>query len=310
MLPRGQSAKPLTGIALHLGAITVLVTMAACIKIATVEVPTGQAVFARAAFSLPLILGWIALQGPLRDGLRMERPRLHLLRGLIGTLALSLNFLALSLLPLPEVTAIEFAAPLVTVVFAVLLLGETVRLLRWSAVFVGLIGVLIIVWPRLGLGAEAGETDWARIGALAALGSACAAALVKILLRRMVITESTPAIAFYFALTASLIGLASAPFGWVWPSAKVAALLVASGLLGGIGQLMLTASYRYADASALAPFWYAQFLFATAFGVFLFGDLPTTQTLLGAALVIAAGLLIAWRESRLAKAARLGATGR
>jgi drug/metabolite transporter (DMT)-like permease len=234
--------------------------------------------------------------------LSIVQPKLHLLRGVLGTVALSLNFLALSLLPLPEVTAIEFAAPLITVVFAVLILGENVRLVRWSAVLLGLIGVLIVVWPRLGIGTT--YEDAARIGALAALGSATAAGLVKILLRRMVATESTPAIAFYFAVTAALLGLLTAPFGWVVPSASVAALLVASGILGGIGQLLLTASYRYADASALAPFWYAQLLLAIGLGFFLFDEVPTAQMLMGASLVIAAGLLIAWRESQLGKRAR------
>lgn len=302
MLTRGHTAKPLTGIALNVSALFVLVCMAACVKAATAQVPTGQAVFARAAFSLPLILGWIASQGPLSDGLRMARPRHHLLRGALGTVALSLNFLALSLLPLPEVTTIGFAAPMVTLVFAVVILGEKVRLVRWGAVIIGFAGVMIVVWPRLGVSTEAGSL--ARLGALAALGSATAAALVKILLRRMVVQESTPAIVFYFALTASLMGLLTAPFGWVWPTRDVALLLVASGLLGGIGQLMMTASYRYADASALAPFWYAQLLFATALGFVLFDEVPTAHMLAGAGLVIAAGLLIAWREAHLGKAAR------
>jgi drug/metabolite transporter (DMT)-like permease len=306
MLVRGHVPKPLTGMVLNISAMFVLVCMAAAVKIATAEVPTGQAVFARAAFSMPLILGWIAWQGPLRDGLRMVNPGMHLLRGLVGTVALSLNFLALSLLPLPEVTAIEFAAPIMTLVFAVIILGEKVRLVRWGAVILGLVGVLIVVWPRLGL--TTSVEGWARIGALAALGSAMAAALVKILLRRMVVQESTPAIVFYFALTASILGALTAPFGWVWPSPMVAALLVLAGVLGGMGQLMMTASYRYADASALAPFWYAQLLFATILGYLLFDDIPSAQMLTGAALVILAGLLIAWREARLAKRARsLGA---
>lgn len=302
MLTRGHSAQPLTGITLNLCAMFLLVCMSAAVKAATEEVPTGQAVFARAAFSLPLILAWVAWHGPLRDGLRMVRPGLHVLRGLIGTTALALNFLALSLLPLPEVISIELVSPVLTVVFAVLLLGETVRLFRWGAVMLGLTGVMIVLWPRLGLTAPI--DGLARWGALAALGSAMTAALVKILLRRMVAYESAPAIVFYFALTASLLGLMTAPFGWVWPSAPVALLLVAAGLLGGAGQLMMTASYRYADASALAPFWYAQLLFATVLGFVLFDEVPTPNMLAGAGLVIAAGLLIAWRESRLGQQAR------
>ncbi len=302
MLTSGQTARPLTGLALNLCALFVLVCMAATVKAATQHVPVGQAVFARAACSLPVILGWIAVQGQLRAGLVTHRPRLHLLRGAMGTVALSLNFVALSLLPLPEVTTIGFAAPLVTLVFAALLLGERVRLVRWSAVALGLAGVMIVVWPRLGGGPALDGA--ARLGALAALGSATAAALVKILLRRMVLTETTPAIVFWFAVFASAAALATAPFGWVWPGPGVAGLLVLSGLLGGAGQLMLTASYRFADASALAPLWYAQLLFATILGAVLFDELPTARMLAGAALVVAAGLLIAWRESRLGSGSR------
>ena len=106
MLSRSTSPRPLAGIALNLCALLVLVSMAGIVKAVTVYVPTGQAVFARAFFSLPFILGWIALQGPLMDGLSVARPRLHLLRGLVGSATLGLNFAALALLPLPEVKII------------------------------------------------------------------------------------------------------------------------------------------------------------------------------------------------------------
>lgn len=299
MLSRETSARPAKGMALNVAALFVLMCMAALVKAASEHVPTGQAVFARAFFSLPVILIWIALQGPLMDGLRMARPRQHLLRGLLGTAALSLNFLALASLPLPEVTTIGFAAPLMTLVFAVLLLGEKVRLFRWSAVAIGFAGVLIVVWPNLSLD---GNLDTvARLGALAALGSATCAALVKIVLRRMVATETTPAIVFWFAATASALALLTLPFGWVMPPLPIAALLVAAGVLGGVGQLMMTASYRFADASALAPLWYVQLLFASLIGYLVFGELPTSATIMGAVLVILSGLLILWRESKLAR---------
>ncbi len=299
MLSRSTSAQPLTGIALNLCALMVLVSMAGVVKAVSEHVPTGQAVFSRAFFSLPFILGWIALQGPLVDGLRTERPRLHLLRGIVGSITLGMNFLALSLLPLPEVTTIGFAAPVLTLVFAVVFLGERVRLFRWTAVALGLAGVMIVVWPRLSVSGNVDEL--ARLGALMALGAAICAALVKIIVRRMVATETTPAIVFWFAVTASLLSLMTLPFGWVIPSGKIMALLVLTGALGGVGQLMMTASYRFADASALAPFWYAQLFFASFIGYFFFGEVPTGPMIAGAVLVIASGLLILWRESQLGK---------
>jgi drug/metabolite transporter (DMT)-like permease len=299
MLSRSTSAQPMTGIALNLCALLALVSMAGVVKAVSVHVPTGQAVFARAFFSLPFILGWIALQGPLMDGLRMARPRLHLMRGLVGSATLGMNFVALSLLPLPEVTTIGFAAPVLTLVFAVVFLGERVRLFRWAAVALGLAGVMIVVWPRLSLGGEVDAS--ARLGALMALGAAVCAAIVKIIVRRMVTTETTPSIVFWFAMTASLLSLLTLPFGWVTPPGEVMALLVLTGALGGVGQLMMTASYRFADASALAPFWYAQLFFASFIGYFFFGEVPTGPMIAGAVLVIASGLLILSREARLGK---------
>lgn len=298
MLSRGTSARPFAGIALNLTGLIVLVSMAGVVKSLSETVPTGQIVFARAACSLPFILGWIAFQGPLMDGLRMTRPKLHLLRGLMGSATLTMNFVALSLLPLPEVTTIGFAAPVLTLVFAALFLGEKVRLFRWTAVGLGLVGVMIVVWPRLSLG---GDVDpLARLGAIMALGTAITAAMVKIVVRHMVVTETTPSIVFWFAVTASLLSLTTIP-SWIWPAPDVLALLVLTGALGGVGQLLMTSSYRFADASALAPFWYAQLFFASAIGYVFFGDVPTGPMIAGAALVIASGLLILWRESRLGK---------
>ncbi|MGY6695049.1 MAG: DMT family transporter [Roseinatronobacter sp.] len=299
MLSRSISTRPLTGIALNLGALLVLVSMAGVVKAVSQHVPTGQAVFARSFFSIPFILAWIAMQGPVLDGLRVSRPRLHLLRGLVGSATLGMNFLALALLPLPEVTTIGFAAPVLTLIFAAFFLGERVRLFRWTAVGLGLMGVLVVVWPRLSV---AGDIDqMARLGAIMALGAAVCAAIVKIIVRRMVETETTPSVVFWFAVTASLLSLATLPFGWVIPSGEVMALLVLTGALGGAGQLMMTASYRFADASTLAPFWYAQLFFASAIGYLFFGELPTGPMMIGASLVIASGLLILWRETQLGK---------
>lgn len=299
MLSRSTSKRPMTGIALNLGALLVLVSMAGVVKAVSQHVPTGQAVFGRSFFSLPFILAWIAMQGPLMDGLRMTRPHLHLVRGLVGSATLGMTFLALSLLPLPEVTTIGFAAPVLTLIFAALFLGERVRLFRWTAVGLGLMGVLVVVWPRLSVGGDVDQM--ARLGAIMALGAAICAAIVKIVVRRMVETETTPSVVFWFAVTASLLSLATLPFGWIIPSGEVMALLVLTGALGGAGQLMMTASYRFADASTLAPFWYVQLFFASAIGYLFFGELPTGPMMIGASLVIVSGLLILWRETELGK---------
>jgi len=115
------------------------------------------------------------------------------------------------------------------------------------------------------------------------LGGAVFAALAQVFVRKLVQTEKTPAIVFYFSLTATALSLITVPFGWVWPAPFELALLVGAGLLGGIGQILLTSSYREADASLVAPFDYASMLFALAIGWFVFSEMPTLTMLLGAA---------------------------
>jgi drug/metabolite transporter (DMT)-like permease len=222
----------------------------------------------------------------------------HLWRGLMGTVSMGLGFAGLGYLPLPEVTAIGYAAPLLTVIFAAMFLGEEVRLFRISCVALGLAGVLIVLLPRLSLGPESASVAEA-FGATLVLGSAVFAALAQVFARKLVMTEGTAAIVFYFSLTATTLSLVTLPFGWVWPTPFEAALLVLAGLMGGVGQIFLTTAYREADASLVAPFDYASMLFALAIGYFVFAEVPTWAMIGGATLVVIAGILIIWRESRL-----------
>jgi drug/metabolite transporter (DMT)-like permease len=216
-------------------------------------------------------------------------------------MAMGLGFAGLALLPLPEVTAIGYAAPLLTVVFAAMFLGEQVRAFRLIAVVVGLAGVLIVLSPRLG--AFGGESDAeglrATLGAIVVLGGAVFNALAQVFVRKLVGTERTSTIVLYFSLTASGLALLTLPFGWVVPDPGDAALLILAGLLGGVGQIFLTASYREADASVVAPFEYVSILFALAIGFAVFDEVPTPTMLAGAGIVIAAGIAIIWRERQL-----------
>jgi drug/metabolite transporter (DMT)-like permease len=104
---------------------------------------------------------------------------------------------------------------------------------------------------------------------------------------------------FYFALTASCLSLFTAPFGWVLPDVQTAAQLIGAGLIGGVAQILLTASYRHAEAAVLAPFDYASILFALVIGYTIFDEIPTLQTLIGSVVIIGAGGLIIWRERQL-----------
>ena len=291
--------RPLRGISFKIASVLVFIVMAALIKATSAHVPAGQAVFFRSLFAIPVIVAWLAWRRELHSGLRTVQPMGHVWRGVVGTTAMGLGFAGLGYLPLPEVTAIGYAAPLLTVVFAAMFLGEEVRAFRISAVVLGLVGVLIVLSPRLtALQDDAVETAEA-LGAMLVLGGAVFAALAQVFVRKLVLTESTSAIVFWFSATATLLSLVTLPFGWVIPSGREAAMLVAAGLLGGVGQILLTSGYREADASVVAPFEYVSMLFALGFGYFLFDEVPTTTMLFGALLVVTAGILIIWRERQL-----------
>lgn len=292
--------RPLRGIAYKLGSVLVFIVMSAMIKATADHVPAGQAVFFRSAFAIPVIVLWLMLRRELSTGLRATNPMGHVWRGFAGTCAMGLGFAGLAYLPLPEVTAIGYAAPLLTVVFAAMFLGEDVRLFRLSCVALGMVGVLIVLSPRLTI-LDGGAGHAEAFGAMLVLGGAVFAALAQVFVRKLVQTEKTPAIVFYFSLTATGLSLVTLPFGWVWPEPFELALLIGAGLLGGVGQILLTSSYREADASLVAPFDYASMLFALAIGWFVFAEMPTLPMLAGAALIILAGILIIWRERRLGK---------
>lgn len=284
---------PMRGVALKILSVVLFVIMSALIKAASEVVPTGEAVFFRSFFAIPVIMVWLAMRGELSSGLRTANPGMHVIRGLVGVSAMGLTFAALGLLPLPEVTALGYAAPLLTVIFAAILLGENVRLFRLTAVCVGLVGVVIVLWPRLTLDSVEGP---AMIGVACVMGATVFRSLVQIHIRRMVQTENTAAIVFYFSMTATVISLITVPFGWVVPGPREATMLVASGLIGGVAQICLTSAYRGAEAALLAPFEYASILFAVLIGLAIFNEVPTIEMIIGSSIVVASGLAIILRE--------------
>ncbi len=289
--------QPLRGIVLKICSVCVFVAMASLIKAVADHVPPGQSVFFRSFFAIPVIVVWLLWRHEVQTGLRTANPMGHFWRGLVGTTAMGLGFAGLGLLPLPEVTAIGYAAPLLVVVFAAMFLNEKVGVFRLSAVGLGLVGVLIVLSPRLSVGADLGTQE--TLGAVVVLGGAVFAALAQVFVRRLVQTEGTPAIVFWFSVTASVLSLLTIFWGWVVPTPVEAGLLVLAGLLGGVGQIFLTSSYRYADASLIAPFEYTSMLLALIVGYAVFGEVPTVVMMLGAAIVIAAGVIIILRERHL-----------
>lgn len=285
---------PLRGIAFKIASVCVFVAMASLIKATAPYVPPGQAVFFRSFFAIPVIVAWLLMRGELRHGFQVRNPMGHVWRGLVGTTAMGLGFAGLGLLPLPEVTAIGYAAPLLVVIFAAMFLNEQVRAFRLSMVALGMIGVLIVLSPRLAVTGTPNPQE--TLGVVVVLGGALCAALAQVFVRKLVATEGTAAIVFWFSITASVVSLLTLPLGWVVPPIWVLSVLVLAGLLGGVGQILLTSSYRFADASLVAPFEYSSMLLALAVGYLVFDEVPTLTMLIGAAVVISAGVMIILRE--------------
>ncbi|MDY8107683.1 DMT family transporter [Fulvimarina sp. 2208YS6-2-32] len=289
---------PILGVSLKLLSILSFVGMQTAIKATGESVPAGEVVFFRCFFALAPVLAYLAWLGDLRTAFSTADLKGHAIRGLIGVSAMGLGFFSITRLPYPEWITINYATPLITVVFAALFLGEAVRAYRWTAVAIGLVGVGVVTIPNLsvGPGALSGPEG---IGIIAAIVSSIFAAIAMIQVRKLTKTEKTATIVLYFMLAATVISLLSVPFGWVVPTLSQAVLLVVAGILGGIGQLLLTAAYRFADTSTIAPFEYSSLILAILIGSLLFGEVIEVSTLLGGGIVVMAGIFIIWRESRL-----------
>lgn len=289
----------LTGIMLKIVSVAVFVGMSSCIKAAG-AVPAGQIVFFRSFFAIFPVVVFLAFQGKLGTAFSTKRPLNHIARGIVGVCAMGLGFFALVRLPLPEAITLNYAQPLLVVVFSSIFLGEAIRVYRWSAVAVGLVGVLVISWPELTLlGSGAALGDQEVLGVIAALLAAAVSAVAMLLVRNLVQSEPTATIVLWFSVTASVLALLSLPFGWQALTPVQAGLLIAAGFCGGLAQILMTAAYRHAEASVVAPFEYTSMLLGIVVGYLAFGDVPTIHMLIGGVIVVAAGIFIIWRERQL-----------
>src|SRR3569623_160379 len=179
-LPVHRSA-PLRGIAFKVGSVLIFLVMSSLLK-ASQGVPAGELVFFRSFFGGFPVVACLAWRRELRDGRKSRNVASQIWRGLVGTLSMGLGFFALTKLPLPEAVTINYATPLGIVILSALVLHEVVRLYRWSAVVVGLAGVVVIAWPQLTLFSEGAKAD-ALIGVAAAVGAACMGAVAQLLVR-------------------------------------------------------------------------------------------------------------------------------
>ena len=266
--------------------------MAACVKYLGHDIPAGETIFVRGIISVT-VLACIAWRVEGLHLLKTSNLRSHALRSLSGTISMFCWFVALTLIPLADFTAISFTAPMFLTILAMLFLGERIHRYRWTALVIGFVGVLIMIGPHLSFGSGS-------FGVAVALGAAVFSALAMVFLRSMSGSggEHAITITFYFSLTAMVCGAFTALWGWPMPTSEQWLFIVLAGAFGVLGQLLMTFSYRYAEASTIAPLDYANLLIAVVYGYFFFGESPHLSTWIGAPLVIAAGMIILWREYR------------
>lgn len=241
----------------------------------------------RQLLALPIIIAWILMLRGL-SGLRTRRIGGHLGRTVIGLISMVLNFASYALLPLAEATTIGFSAPIFATLLSSVLLKEAVGIHRWSAVAAGFAGILLMAGPA------SGHFAWA--GVMVGLGAAFGTALISILIRRLARTEPATAIVFWFTLLSvppALLGLSL--FGQTHDLATFL-LIGAMGAAGGLAQLLLTAALKFGPVSIVVPMDYSAIIWATLAGWLIGGTLPLLSTWLGAAIIIASGLYIVWRE--------------
>tara|TARA_B100001121_G_scaffold155854_1_gene136247 strand:- start:174 stop:902 length:729 start_codon:yes stop_codon:yes gene_type:complete len=228
----------------------------------------------------------------LKDFYYTKRPILHFSRCFFGLIALLSIFIALRNLPLATVVSITFAVPIFTTIFSILFLSEKVGFFRWLAVIVGFIGIVVISEPGL---------STLNIYYIFPFIFVLGLSYVAISIRQLSSTEPVWLISLYFSVAITLAGLFTIPYGWLMPNLKDLILLSFIGIFGGVANLWLSQSYKFAEVSLVTPLKYLALVFAIIFGYFIWDEIPTIKTLIGATLVIVSSIIIFRREILLKK---------
>ncbi len=252
----------------------------------SVDYPIGQILFFRGFFGI-LFYFFIIPRDRLHNFYQTKRPGLHSLRCIAGLIAIVAIFIALRKLPLATVVSISFAAPIFTTIFSIFLLSEKVGIYRWLAVLVGFIGILIITEPGI---------SELNIYYVFPIIFCLGLSYVAITLRQLSSTEPVWLISLFFSIAITLMSFITIPFGWVMPSFSHFIILSFIGIFGGVSNLWLSQSYKYSEVSLVTPLKYLTLVFAIIFGYFIWDEIPTIKTLIGAFLVIISTLIIFRRE--------------
>ena len=253
--------------------------------------PLGQVIFFRGFFGL-VFYYFIIPKKRIKDFYFTKRPLLHLSRCFFGLAALLSIFTALRNLPLATVVSITFAAPIFTTIFSIFFLSEKVGYFRWLAVIVGFIGILIISEPGF-----SSLNIYYIFPVIFVLGMS----YVAISIRQLSSTEPVWLISLFFSAVITIAGIFTIPFGWLMPSFIDLILLSMIGFFGGVANLWLSQSYKFSEVSLVTPLKYLALVFAIGFGYLIWQEIPSSKTLIGAALVITSSIIIFRREIILKK---------
>lgn len=282
--------RPVFALAVRFLSIICLSTMAMLVKLAGDHgVHLFEIMFWRLSVTIPLVVGWLAATGSLAT-LRTPRFGAHLRRAGLGVFGMSLMFGAFLMLPLAEATTLNFTVPLFATVLSVLLLQEKIGRWRLSALAIGFAGVIVIARP--------GNSDISVLGAAAGLGAAFMISLLSIMIKDLNRTDRPLCIVFWFAALGAPITAIALPFVMTAHDATVWGLLLAAGLFGSFGQILLTMALRFGDVSSVVVMDYSGLIWATLYGWLVWDRLPSSSTWLGAPLIVMAGMIIVWREHK------------
>ncbi len=248
--------------------------------------PLGQVLFFRGFFGI-LFYFFIIPKERISNFYLTKRAGLHFLRCTFGLIALIAIFIALRSLPLATVVSITFAAPIFTTIFSIFFLGEKVGLYRWLAVLVGFVGIIIITEPGF-----SSLNIYYIFPIIFCLGLS----YVAITIRQLSSTEPVWLISLNFSIAITIASFFTIPFGWVLPDLKEFFFLSLIGLFGGVANLWLSQSYKFSEVSLVTPLKYLALVFAILFGYFIWSEIPTLKTLVGAFLVILSSVIIFRRE--------------
>jgi drug/metabolite transporter (DMT)-like permease len=257
------------------------------------EMHPFEVAFFRNLFGLAFMVPWLFSAG--LASLKTSRLSLYVVRCVLSLASMLCWFTALAWLPLAQAVALSFTAPLFATAMAAVFLKETVRARRWTATVVGLVGVVVILWPQLAVPGGATLSG----GIALAILSTILSVVVSLIVKRLSATEPANAIVTYMVLLLTPMSLFPALLHWTWPPVDTWFWLVAMGAFGSLGHICYVRAFAMADASAVMPYDYTRLLFAAVIGWIAFGELPTAYTWSGAAIIVASAVYIAHREARL-----------